>query len=335
MPTRGRLGWALIGASTIAREYMVDAIRGAGDEPLWVVSQNADHAGKFSADCRIPRHTTDLAEALADPGVDAVYVSSANSRHHGQVVAAAAAGKHVLCDKPLATTRSDAAAMITACRGAGVVLAVNHHLRASAIHRRMRRMISDGAIGEVRSMSVLHAGLLREVLQTWRITDRNEGAIYLDLSVHDIDLARFLLQQEPVSAMGMGGAIALGSAGIHDHAMYVMQMSGGAFLQAHESFVTPGVESQVVVLGSTGMLVAQGTLAQRAGGTLMHRHLGGSVAIEVPPVDLYLETIRGVQAAIDGKGNPLASGEDGLLSLAGAETVREAVESGRIVPFRS
>ena len=68
MPTRGRLGWALIGASTIAREYMVDAIRGAGDEPLWVVSQNADHAGKFSADCRIPRHTTDLAEALADPG---------------------------------------------------------------------------------------------------------------------------------------------------------------------------------------------------------------------------------------------------------------------------
>lgn len=334
MPTRGTLGWALIGASTIAREYMVGAIRDAGDAPLWVVSQNSDHAARFSADCRIPRHTTDMAQALADPGVDAVYVSSANSRHHDQVVAAAAAGKHVLCDKPLATTRSDATAMIAACRGAGVVLAVNHHLRASAIHRHMRQMISDGAIGQVRSMSILHAGLLREVLQTWRITDRNEGAIYLDLSVHDIDLARFLLGREPVSAMGMGGAIALGGAGIHDHAMYVLQMSGGTFLQVHESFVTPAVESQVLVLGSTGMLVAQGTLAQRAGGTLSHRRLGDTATIEVAQVDLYLEMIRSFRAAIDGTGSPLASGEDGLLSLAGAETVREAVQSGRAVPFR-
>lgn len=334
MPTSGRLGWALIGASTIAREYMVDAIRGAGDEPLWVISQNRDHAAKFSADCRILHHTTSLADALADPNVDAVYVSSANSRHHDQVMAAAAARKHVLCDKPLATTRSDAAAMVAACRSAGVVLAVNHHLRASAIHRRMRQMISDGVIGKVRSMSVLHAGLLREILQTWRITDRNEGAIYLDLSVHDIDLARFLLQQEPVSVMGMGGAVDLGGADIHDHALYIMRMNGGAFLQAQESFVTPAVESQVLVLGSTGMLAAQGTLAQRAGGTLLHRRLGEVATIEVPQVDLYLETIRSFRAAIDGKGSPLASGEDGLLSLAGAETVRNAVEDGTTVPFR-
>jgi 1,5-anhydro-D-fructose reductase (1,5-anhydro-D-mannitol-forming) len=214
------------------------------------------------------------------------------------------------------------------------VLGVNHHLRASALHRRMRDMIAAGAIGEVRSISILHAGLLREVLRTWRLTDSGEGAIYLDLSVHDIDLARFLLQQEPVSVCGMGDALALGGAGIDDHAMYMIRMSGGAFLQVHESFVTPSVESQVLVLGSTGMLIAQGTLAQRAGGTLLHRHASGTDTIEVPPVDLYGETIRQFRDAITGHGQPLASGEDGYLSLAAAETVREAVTSGKTITFR-
>ncbi len=327
-------GWALIGASTIAREFMVDAIRGAGDEPLWVVSQNQEHGAKFAADCRLPHATMSLDAALADPDVGAVYISSANSRHHAQVLAAAAAGKHILCDKPLATTRTHAAEMIETCRTHNVVLGVNHHLRAAAIHRRMREMIAAGDIGDIRSLSILHAGLLRDVLQTWRIADPAEGAIYLDLSVHDIDLARFLLQQEPATVSAMGEAMALGGAGIHDHTMYVMRMSGGTFVQVHESFVTPVVESQIMVMGSKGMLVAQRTLSQRAGGSLIHRHPGGTETLNVTPVDLYVETVRHFQQAIAGNGSPLAAGLDGFLSLAAAETVRDAALGGKTISFR-
>lgn len=329
-----KMGWALIGASTIAREFMVDAIRGAGDEPLWVVSQKAAHAADFASACGIQQATVSLQAALADPAVSAVYISSANSRHHAQVMAAAAAGKHILCDKPLATRRADAAAMVEACRSSNVVLGVNHHLRAAAIHKRMREMIAGGVIGEVRSLSILHAGLLRDVLQTWRVTDPAEGAIYLDLSVHDIDLSRFLLQQEPLSVMAAGEAVALGGEGIDDHAMYIMRMSGGTFVQVHESFVTPAVESQIMVLGSTGSLLAQGTLSQRAGGSLLHRHAAGSETVNVPPVDLYIETVRQFQKAIAGDGSPLATGLDGFLSLAAAEAVREAATGGKTVSFR-
>lgn len=324
----GGIGWAIAGASTIAREFMVDGIRNAGDKPLWVISRDAAHAGRFALECGIENHGTDLQIALSDPQVKAVYVGSANSRHHEQVLAAAAAGKHVLCDKPLATNTADAREMVSACSRAGVVLAVNHHLRASRLHQKMRQMIESGEIGEVRAISVLHAGLLRPALQTWRIEDESEGAIYLDLSVHDIDLARFLSRQEPVTVAGIGGCMHLGKRGIHDHAMYVMTLSGGAFLQGHESFVTPDVESKVLVLGSTGMLEARGSLSQAAAGALVHRASGAEMPIPIEPVDLYLDTISHFRSAIAGNGTPLASGEDGLISLAAAEAVREAVTTG-------
>ncbi|MFX5245081.1 Gfo/Idh/MocA family oxidoreductase, partial [Acinetobacter baumannii] len=77
-----------------------------------------------------------------------VYVSADNELRHAQVLAAAAAGKHVLCEKPLALTVQQALDMVRACRAAGVVLGTNHHLRNAATHRRMRELVRDGAVGQ-------------------------------------------------------------------------------------------------------------------------------------------------------------------------------------------
>ncbi len=89
----------------------------------------------YAQEHRIAASTTDLAEAVGRDDVDAVYVSSVNAAHRAQVEAAAAAGKHVLAEKPLALTLDDARAMVAACRAAGVVMATNHHLPASPVHR--------------------------------------------------------------------------------------------------------------------------------------------------------------------------------------------------------
>lgn len=334
--TSGRsLGWAVIGASTIAREFMVDAIRAAGGEPLWVVSGSAELAARFARDCAIPRHTTELAEALADGAVAAVYVGSANSKHCAQVLAAAKAGKHVLCDKPLASRRSDAVEMVRACEKAGVVLAVNHHLRASPVHKEMRKRIAAGEIGDARSLLILHAGWLRPELQTWRLSDPAEGAIYLDLSVHDIDLARFLLNQEPLTAIGLGGTLSLGANGVHDHAMYALVMNGGTFVQVHESFVTPGAESQVLVLGSEGTMTAVNSLRQTPGGSLTVKRDGAAELVEVGPENPYLDTLRQFLAAVATGQRPLASGYDGLIALQAAEAVAAAAAKGRSVNVQS
>ncbi|RWQ59513.1 MAG: Gfo/Idh/MocA family oxidoreductase [Mesorhizobium sp.] len=322
-------GWGLIGASTIAREYMVDAIRRSGGRPLSVMSHDGARAAAFARDLDIADSCSDLDTLLDDRRIGAVYISSTNTQHRYQVLAAAAAGKHVLCDKPLATRSADALKMVRACEKAGVVLAVNHHLRSSPVHQTMQRMIAAGEIGAVRSLMIVHAGYLRPVLQSWRIKDAAEGGIYLDLSVHDIDLASFLLEQTPVTAVALGAGVALSSNTVHDHAMYALKMSGGTFVQVHESFVTPDVESQVVALGSEGALIAAGTLAQRSTGTLTRRVNGRNESIPLRANDLYADTVEQFLNAIAGTGSPRATGRDGLAALAGAEAVGKAAATGR------
>ena len=323
------VGWAVIGASTIGREFMVPAIRATGGEPLWVVSHDRARAAAFAEQCAVPSPTDRLAEALADPRVGAVYVGSANSHHAGQVLAAVEAGKHVLCDKPLASTSADALRMVRAAEEAGLVLAVNHHLRASRLHQTMRAMIADGAIGTVRSVVIINAGYLRPVLQTWRITDAAEGAIYLDLSVHDVDLTRFLLAVEPGEAVGLGGAYALGAAGVHDQTTYAVRMDSGVLLQAHDSFVAAAGENLVTAFGSEGSLRASGSLGPQAAGTLVHRRGGEENVIPVAPAEPYVGTMRAFLGAVYGDGQPLASGRDGLISLATAEAIATAARTGR------
>src|SRR5438445_3250635 len=110
------LGWGLIGASNIAREWMISAIRAqAGNSVVAVMSSNAARGAAFAASNGIASSYTSVEDLLADPAVDAVYISTTNELHAQQAIAAAA-GKHVLCETPLELTMADGHAIIDACR---------------------------------------------------------------------------------------------------------------------------------------------------------------------------------------------------------------------------
>ncbi|HYA73611.1 MAG TPA: Gfo/Idh/MocA family oxidoreductase, partial [Roseiarcus sp.] len=126
------LRWGLIGASTIAAQHMIGAMRANGGQVVAVMSASADRAKAFAAAHGIARASADLAAFVADPEIDAVYISTTNELHRDQLLAAARAGKHVLCEKPLALTLADARAMVAACRERGLIMGVNHHLRNAA-----------------------------------------------------------------------------------------------------------------------------------------------------------------------------------------------------------
>ncbi len=309
----------------------MDAIRASGGAPLWVMGHSEERVRAFSSACSIPNYTTHLGDLLADDAVTAVYIGSANGYHHAQVIAAAAAGKHVLCDKPLAVRSEDALEMVQTCERFGVALGINHHLRASDVHRQMRRLISQGAIGVVHSMIIHHGGLLRPELRTWRLNDPEMGGgIYLDLTVHDVDLARFLLCQEPVAVVGMGGAYGLSSNGLDDHTSYALRMTSGCLVQVHESFVTPNVVSQVIVNGSGGVLQANSSIGQRDSGELIKRSGTTAEKIRVERADLYAETLRQFNKLIMGHECQIATGWDGVRAIHIAEAVARAVRSGQV-----
>jgi hypothetical protein len=107
-----------VGASDIAATKVLPAIRAVGDTAVVVRSGDLDHAAAWARDNGVPDAVTDLRSALERDDVDAVYVSSVNAQHRAHVEAAAAAGKHVLAEKPLALSLEDAQSMVRACRAA-------------------------------------------------------------------------------------------------------------------------------------------------------------------------------------------------------------------------
>lgn len=324
------MNWAFVGASTIAGQYMVSAVRAqGGSDVVCVVSGSATRAASFAKDHGIARSGTDLAAALADPAVDAVYISSTNEKHHAQAMAALAAGKPVLCEKPLATRIADAAAMVQAAEQAGLVFATNHHLRSAGSLRAMRGLIASGGIGRVLSLRIFHAVELPMHLRGWRLDNPAAGGgVIADLTVHNADCVRFLLGEDPVSLAAQMGATGLGQ-GVEDSAMSVWTMPSGAMVFSHESFTHPFAASGIEVHGTNGSILARGVLSQDPGGEVDLITAQGTTRIEFDRAGLYETVVREFTAAVAGTSGPAASGRDGVKSLQIAEAVRAAALTGQ------
>lgn len=334
MREKRSLGWGLIGASTIAREYMIPAINAQPDSQVVAVMSRSVERGKAYAEANgIARSYDSVDGLLADPSVDVVYISTTNERHCDEVLAAAAAGKHVLCEKPLALNLADAWGMVEACKRAGVVMGTNHHLRNAVTHRTLRRLIAEGAIGKPLAARVFHAVYLPAHLQTWRIKDPGTGAgVILDITVHDTDTLRFILGDEVISVAAMATQQGLASEGIEDAVMGVMQFESGLMAQFHDAFTIKHAHTGIEVHGTEGSLIARDVMTQRPIGNIHLQRNGSAEAVALdPPEDLYTHGVRYFNQAVYGNGEPWATGEDGVRSLAVGLAVVEATRTGKHV----
>ncbi len=315
------LRWGLIGASTIAAQHMIGAMRDNGGEVVAVMSASLERARTFAAAHGIARATDDLAALVGDPAIDAVYISTTNELHRDQLFAAAKAGKHVLCEKPLALNLVDAMAMVAACRERGVVMGTNHHLRNAATHRAMREAIKHGRIGKPLFARVFHAVYLPVNLQGWRIDKPQAGGgVTLDITVHDADTLRFVLDDEPMAVSAMNAHAGLGRAGLEDGVMGVARFSSGLLAQFHDAFTTRYATTGFEVHGETGSLIGRDCMTQAP---------KGEAPLPIAHENLYARSVRLFQEAVAGRGAPAATGEDGVRSLAFALATREAARAGR------
>ena len=324
------MNWAFTGASTIAGQYVANAIRAAGPGDLcWVVSGSADRAAAFARTHAVARSGTDLAKALADPAVDAVYISSTNEKHYAQAMTAIEAGKHVLCEKPLATSIADACAMVRAAEVAGVVFATNHHLRSAGSLRAIRDLIASGTLGTILSLRMFHAVELPLHLRGWRLDSPSAGGgVIADLTVHNADCVRFLLGEDPVSVVAHMAATGLGQ-GVEDSAMSVWAMPSGAMVFSHESFTHPFAASGLEVHGTHGTVLARGVMSQDPVGEIDLVTRSGTTRVNFDSAGLYETVVRNFYATVAGIATLAASGRDGVKSLQIADAVRNAALSGK------
>jgi 1,5-anhydro-D-fructose reductase (1,5-anhydro-D-mannitol-forming) len=335
---REKTGWALIGASTIAHEFMINAIRSQPDaEITGIYSASPERGARFAAEHEIPHAYRSLEDALSDPRVDAVYISTTNEKHAPQTIAAARAGKHVLCDKPLATTFADAVAMIAECEAAGVVLATNHHLPNAATHRTIRRLLDEDTVGALRAVRLFNARWLPPDLQTWRTSRPDAGAgVILDVTVHDAALLAFLLGEPVVRVSAVSYRQGLGADGVEDCVLGVMTSERGTPASFHDAWTVPHGGTGLEVHGSEASIIARGVMTSLPVGSVHIRRQDTIVRVSVPDrEDLYVRAVRLFQGAMRGEHAVAVSGRDGMAALSVALAALESARTGHSVDVAS
>jgi len=208
----------------------------------------ADAVSRFA----IPRAYGSYAELLASPDIDAVYIPLPNHLHTEWTIAAASAGKHVLCEKPLALTSADARRMIEHCERAGVALMEAFMYRLHPMWRTVIGLVNDGRIGELRAIQTVFSYRNEDPANIRNDATKGGGALF-DIGCYAIDLARMLFDGEPTGVQAtMRRDDRFGTD--------VMTSAVLDFGDRHTTFIcSTQLEpaQRVEVLGSTGRLVVE------------------------------------------------------------------------------
>ena len=193
--------WGLLSTARI-NERMIPAMRAAErSELLAVCSRSQEKADAYAAKWEIPRAYGSYDQMLADPDVNVVYISLPNSMHREWAVKTAEAGKHILCEKPLAQTPQDVDVMAQAAQRNGVVLQEATMMRFHSQTRKLQALLADGIIGDVRLMrGVMCFQLTKE--HDIRFNAELGGGSIWDLGSYCVNFMRTMMQANPVEVSG-------------------------------------------------------------------------------------------------------------------------------------
>jgi predicted dehydrogenase len=185
--------WGIVGPGRIAEKVVGDFAVVDGARAVAVASRSIDRAQAFAAQHGVDRAYGSYAEIMADPDVDALYVATPHPQHHPIAVAALRAGKALLVEKAFTATAAGAAEIVDLARGSGVFVMEAMWTRFQPAVVAMRELVSDGAIGEVRSVQA-DLGVVREYDPSDRLFDLAlGGGALLDVGVYVVSFAQMLL----------------------------------------------------------------------------------------------------------------------------------------------
>lgn len=197
--TAGVVGVGFIGVAHI------EALRRLGIDVAGVVGSSPERARAKSDAADLPKVYESVEALAADPDIDVVHIASPNNLHAEQVRTCLAAGKHVVCEKPLALTSADAADLVDRARDTDLVNAVCFNIRFYPLNHQMASMVRSGEIGEPRFVtgSYLQDWLLLETDWNWRLVAEEAGPLraVADIGSHWLDLARFITGKRVVEVM--------------------------------------------------------------------------------------------------------------------------------------
>jgi predicted dehydrogenase len=303
--------WGIIGCGDVARKRVAGAIQSDPNSELVAVCRRDEAKLRaFADEFEVSVATTSADEVIASAAVDAVYIATPVNLHCPQAIAAAAAGKHVLVEKPMAMSTVDCDAMIAACAKADVRLGVAFYRPFYPIIHRMQELIQSGEIGKVLSVSATTCtpfAIDPGDDGYWRVLpEAGGGGALMDIGSHRLEL--FLRLFGPVSAVKAQCGTVAASYQADDVATLALRFESGVHGVLHCCFGSSTDPDEFAVLGTKGRLVSR----PLNGGELIIEHGRDHTFEQHPPASNFnVPLIADFSAAILESRPPLVSGEVG------------------------
>ncbi len=322
------VGWGVLGPGGVAQQAVIPAIQASGaGRVVAVASRDRGRAADVAARFGVPRAYGEYAALLADPAVEAVYVALPNHLHVPWTAAAARAGKHVRCEKPLAPSAAAAAQAVVACEAAGVLLMEAAMYRFHPRMVRLHQLVREGLLGTPR---LIHAafGFPLAAGDNYRLRPEMGGGALLDVGLYVVSAARWLAGAEPRSVLAR--AESWPPHGVDRLVAGLLEFSNGVLATVQCSF--DSAEHQLLeVVGRAGVSRAPRAFTAWRGeaAPLYWRAADGEEREEVFEADPYAVMVEHFSRCVRGLELPRFSARDAEANLRTLDALARAAISGR------
>jgi predicted dehydrogenase len=297
-------------------------------EVVAVASPTPGHASELAGKYGIPRAFLDYREMLAEPDIEMVTITAPNQLHAGMTADIARAGKHVVCEKPLAMTLEEAEGMIETCRKEGVLLMYGEELFFTPKYVKAREMAAQGAFGKVHLVKQSEKHFGPHSPWFWDV-ERSGGGVLMDMGCHGIAFCYWFLGRPRIESVyaQMGTYVHGGKTAGEDEVVCVLEFANGAMGLVEDSWARRGgMDDRVEVFGDAGLTYAN----LHMGNALpTYSENGYGYAVEKAPSTVgwsypvfeelwnygFPQEMRHFARCVRGKEEPQATGEDGRVVL--------------------
>ncbi len=333
-----KIKWAIIGAGDIASDRFAPALKKSkNSELVAVIDKNVEVAKALARKFGAEHSSSNVNDLLWMEDVMAVYVATWPSAHCENVTVAASAGKHVLCEKPLAMTLDECDRMIEACKRNHVKLMVGYVMRFNNAHAMVKKMIQDGHIGDV---MIAKADFFTPLRLRWGSGfdktfkfDRLKGGggVLMDIGIHLVDLIRYLTQQDITSVSSYHTNLAYGTQ-VEDTATIAFQLKNGSLGSINLSWGISGGRNGVELYSEIGAIISEGSIG-RAPEHQLVRLLRDRTweKFDLEGNDAYFDELQYFEKCLYEGHYPEADGYEGKRDLEVILAAYESMREGRSV----
>lgn len=332
------LNWGILGNAMIGRKCVMPAIAGSRNGKIRALgTRRPVEAVTLARDNGIELVYDSYDEVIQDPSIDAVYIPLPNYLHLPWTLKSLAAGKHVLCEKPLACTAAEA------CEMKALALARDRVLMEALMYRfhprtkRVKSMISAGAIGVPRLVRAAFCFSMAEELLTsganHRLSSPQGGGSLMDVGSYGVSVARWLLEAEPVTVQAL--AIFRPENNVDLHVVGNLLFANEALATIEASFCS-GLQQTYSIIGNNGVIdLPQNAFVPWDKDAVIHYRRGDTETAEqivIPGVDEYRLMIEHFGDLVLGEVEPLVPIDDSINNLAVLDALALAAQTGCSVP---